>query len=381
MQVYLKKMFNFKVLIALVSMVLVFTYLSFSASVVKVNKSGYSTVSQNVHASTSTKAKKLGSLKKNQVVYIYAHKGSWSQIKYGNTKGWVAKKNLKVGSPLVTINKDGHATATQYIYASQSTSSKRLATVKKNQNVYVLASQSGWYKVKFGNATGWVVAKNVKLGKYVAPTVTINKDGHAMSNQYIYASQSTKSKRIATVKKNQNVYVIASKSSWYKVKFGKTIGWVAKKNFKLGKYVSVPSAGKTYPDGWTAPILKSAWSSDVSQNYKTLENELGFENGGRTYGVKGRSQTIHVTAESSSNPTEVNLLFYMWEDSNIPESYRIPIVAMELFKLYFGADATRVWNYCNNNDIPESFTANGRNVKVTFSQETGGLNFEVGRKK
>ena len=138
--------------------------------------------------------------------------------------------------------------------------------------------------------------------------------------------------------------------------------------------------GSTYPDGWVAPVLKSKWSSNHATNLKTLQNELGFENGGNTFGVTGRSEAVQVIGQSPSSSDEVELLFYMWTDSAIPESYRIPIVAKELFKLYFGEDATRVWNYLDSGNIPDRFTANGRNVTVLYDPNSGGLLLELGRK-
>lgn len=56
----------------------------------------------------------------------------------------------------------------------------------------------------------------------------------------------------------------------------------------------------------------------------------------------------------------------MWENTEIPQSYRIPIVMKEVFKLYFGKDATRVWNYTDKDNITEKFTSNGRKVHVYF---------------
>jgi hypothetical protein len=57
----------------------------------------------------------------------------------------------------------------------------------------------------------------------------------------------------------------------------------------------------------------------------------------------------------------------------LPNSYRIPVVAKELFKLYFAKDADRVWNYFNKNDIPEQFTANGFKVTAVYSSATGSI--------
>ncbi|WP_114571804.1 SH3 domain-containing protein [Exiguobacterium flavidum] len=263
-------------------------------------KEGYSITAQKVYASASTKSKTVGSLKKNQTVSIYVNKGSWSQIKYGKTKGWVAKTKLKLGKPVIAIDKGAYATSTQYVYTSQSTKSKRLVKVNKNQNVYVLSSQSGWYRVLSGGKNGWVVAKH----------------------------------------------------------------------FKIGTYVSKPAAGKPYPDGWTAPVLKSSWNSDHEKNLQTLQNELGFRDGGHVYTLPEYPQgAIHVWQEDKI----VALSFYFWQDVALPSSYRVPIVAKELFKLYFGSDAMKVWNYFNRGDVPESFTANRFKVKASYNPMTGSL--------
>ncbi|WP_288585998.1 MULTISPECIES: S-layer homology domain-containing protein [Lysinibacillus] len=143
-----------------------------------------------------------------------------------------------------------------------------------------------------------------------------------------------------------------------------------------------PTGGITYPDGWTAPVLTSKWSSDLAKNFETLQNELGFTNGGHFYGIQGASRAIVVNGGDSQN--EVTISFYMWDgDANgqIPQAYRIPIVAKELFKLYFGDDAQKVWDYFNNNDIPEEFTANGRKVKATYIDIDGSMYIQVGKKK
>ena len=84
------------------------------------------------------------------------------------------------------------------------------------------------------------------------------------------------------------------------------------------------------------------------------------------------------TSQFSNN--EVNLKFYGWKINSLEQGYRVPVVALEVFKLYFGDDAQRVWNYFNNDDIPEQFTANGRTVKASFIPADGSIVLEVGKK-
>ncbi|OLN23948.1 hypothetical protein BTO30_00525 [Domibacillus antri] len=145
--------------------------------------------------------------------------------------------------------------------------------------------------------------------------------------------------------------------------------------------VSTEPTGKVYPDGWTAPVLESTWSPDHATNLATLQDELGFADGGRMYSIKGKTGAIQVVGQGTDAPFEAGIKFYMWRDTGLAEGYRIPIVSKELFKLYFGADAQRVWNYFENNDIPERFTANGRTVKASYSPADASVYLEVGKKK
>ncbi|MFC5542434.1 S-layer homology domain-containing protein [Ureibacillus suwonensis] len=141
--------------------------------------------------------------------------------------------------------------------------------------------------------------------------------------------------------------------------------------------------GKTYPDGWTAPTLKSKWSPNTLENFKILQNELGFSDDGRSYDIQGRPGAIQVFGASPSSQYEVYINFYMWDGDAgglIPQAYRIPIVAKELFKLYFEEDYMTVWNYFDKNDIPENFSAGGRKVHALYDEKNGCLGLQVGRK-
>ncbi|MCI2254561.1 S-layer homology domain-containing protein [Domibacillus sp. PGB-M46] len=149
---------------------------------------------------------------------------------------------------------------------------------------------------------------------------------------------------------------------------------------EVGKLSNQPT-GKVYPDGWVAPVLKSSWSSDPTKNYKTLQNELGFTDGGKLYSIPGKTGAIQVISQGTGGSYEVALQFYVWKESALPQSYRTPVVAKELFKFYFDGEATRVWNYLNSGNIPDSFTANGRSVQASVSSGRGALTLKLGHKK
>ena len=122
------------------------------------------------------------------------------------------------------------------------------------------------------------------------------------------------------------------------------------------------TGGKTYPDGWTAPVLKSSLSSNAQTNYKTLVNELGFNSPGTSYSIPEYPHVIEVVNQGGQN---VNINFYGWENTDLfPSSYRIPIITKELFKLYFGGDSSWVYQKFIDGTMAKSFKANGFNVSL-----------------
>ncbi|MFD2679635.1 hypothetical protein, partial [Bacillus seohaeanensis] len=147
---------------------------------------------------------------------------------------------------------------------------------------------------------------------------------------------------------------------------------------KIGKKYQPSTGGKVYPDGWVAPVLKSSWTPNHSQNLKIFANELKFRDGGYVWGVLGQPDTIIVG--HSIPGYEAYIKFSMWENSDIKASYRVPIVAKELFKFYFEGDADKVFNYFNTNNIPDTFTANGRTCETEWNETEGRLYLKIGEK-
>ncbi|WP_226527711.1 SpoIID/LytB domain-containing protein [Metabacillus niabensis] len=66
-----------------------------SAPVAKTKTGKVNATKLNVRSAASTKAKVIGSLKKNQTVTIVTTSGSWHKIKYGKSYGYVSKSYIK----------------------------------------------------------------------------------------------------------------------------------------------------------------------------------------------------------------------------------------------------------------------------------------------
>jgi hypothetical protein len=148
----------------------------------------------------------------------------------------------------------------------------------------------------------------------------------------------------------------------------------------VSKKEPLPRTGKTYPDGWTAPVLQSKFVSDERIIHGVLERELGFIDGGRVFKVMGMD-AIQVFDSSWDDNIEMTIRFQFWADKAVPESYKIPIITKELFKFFFDKDADRVMNYFNRNDIPDNFNANGRSVHAYADPISGAVLLDVSYKK
>lgn len=144
---------------------------------------------------------------------------------------------------------------------------------------------------------------------------------------------------------------------------------------------------QAYPGDWKAPQLTAKWSSDETKNFKAFEEQLGFKEG-RSFGIPGQSKAIFLFGKGGTlhNGGEVMIRLTMWgsppgvPDTQVSNSYKIPVMSAQLFKFYFGNDWRKVWNYFNRNDIPDKFTANGRTVWADWVEVDASLYLTIGKK-
>ena len=116
--------------------------------------------SLNLREKASSSSKKITSVKKNTALTLLKKSGSWGQVKLSNgTTGWVSLQYLTQTKPAATTN-----LGTYYVTASSlnlrekaSSSSKSIASVKKDTSLTLLKKSGSWGQVKLSNGTtGWV---------------------------------------------------------------------------------------------------------------------------------------------------------------------------------------------------------------------------------
>ena len=151
--------------------------------------------SLNVRSGASTSSSVIGSLSNGSKVTIVGESGSWYKINYGNTTGYVSKdyiqssgesnnsSNYGNSSSETASNKSGYVVnvhSSLNVRSGASTSSSVIGSLSNGSKVTIVGESGSWYKINYGNTTGYVSKEYVSLGSSVPNTG--NNSGNSNSN-------------------------------------------------------------------------------------------------------------------------------------------------------------------------------------------------------
>ncbi|ANC31727.1 SH3 domain-containing protein [Isoptericola dokdonensis] len=130
--------------------------------------SRYTLAQLNLRAKPSTSARVVRALPADaHLTMLRSLKGSWQRVRYGSTNGWVHARYLsdtRDGAQVVR-NPSGSTyswvdVSTLHLRKGASTSTAKVATLKRDARVKHLATMSGgWIKVQVGSKTGYVASR------------------------------------------------------------------------------------------------------------------------------------------------------------------------------------------------------------------------------
>lgn len=140
------------------------------------------TSSVKVYEKPSSDSKCLGSMKKGTTVDVQSYSASWAYIRLGSRCGYCAKSALEkkasptpTATPSVTYEEfPAVVTAkTLKVYASASTGSKLLGTLKSGRSVTVHAYDKTWARISLNGKYGYCLKSGLKKqAETPAPTVS-----------------------------------------------------------------------------------------------------------------------------------------------------------------------------------------------------------------
>ncbi len=124
------------------------------------------------HDETSTV---LGKLEKGSLITIQSYDNGWSTVTNYTLSGWMKTENIKLPSTdnNMTLEKpveEGSKGTVKVsdglrVRESNNTSAKVLTSLTNGQEVEILETSNGWYKVKANGVTGWVSSDYVVINK------------------------------------------------------------------------------------------------------------------------------------------------------------------------------------------------------------------------
>ena len=131
--------------------------------------------SLNVRSGASTSSSVIGSLSNGSKVTIVGESGSWYKINYGNTTGYVSKDYVQASgeqnsssessSQGTTSGKSGQVVnvhSSLNVRSGASTSSSVIGSLSNGSKVTIVGESGSWYKINYGNTTGYVSKEYVQ---------------------------------------------------------------------------------------------------------------------------------------------------------------------------------------------------------------------------
>lgn len=153
------------------------------------------------------------------------------------------------------------------IRASASTSSKVVSSLKPNAPIQVIGSSGDFYQVIYNTSgsVGYAHKSYIKISSTKYGTVTTNG-----GNLNFRSSASTSSKVIGSIPNKTVLPIISAQDGWYKVVWGKTVGYVSGSYFKSTTSSGSSSSGNSNSGSSGSSSVTSATRSQIVDYAKTF---------------------------------------------------------------------------------------------------------------
>lgn len=131
----------------------------------------------------------------------------------------------------------GTVNSAVYMRSSANSSSSIITTLRTNQEIVVVDTSSGWYKVQANGKTGYVWKTFITLGATITDQgSSIDTQGKVSALWIAVRSKANFTSSISKILvKGSKVTIKATSGDFYKVESGDEVGYVAKKYIKIVK--------------------------------------------------------------------------------------------------------------------------------------------------
>ena len=173
--------------------------------------------------------------------------------------------------------------------------SKILDTTTKGEVVVVLNKSDDWYKVIYNLKEGYV------HGDYVNVSTTANVElGYGKvtaSAVKIRSGAGTSYSEVSKAKRNEKAYIVGMQDGWYRVIYGKNVGYVRSDYLDLTEIPYENSASKNAPK-----FFKGGKSTGLEVSAAALNGSAGSSSSSNT---SSSGSTASSNASTNSAPTDI----------------------------------------------------------------------------
>ena len=251
----------------------------------------------------------LGFLTNGCNVNILGESGNWYNISYNGKNAYVSKEYVKITSENNSQsnsndnnssqasedkidNKNGQVVNVHSglnVRSGASTSSGIIGSLSNGSNVTILGESGNWYKIKYGNSTGYVSKDYVKTSEESSNSNTGNNasssSGESSSNKSgkvvnvhsslnVRSGASANSSVIGSLANGSNVTIVGESGSWYKIKYGNTTGYVSKDYISVGATNNSNTSNSANNSNSSSTSNNNGSSNMTSSTYDTVYNAM-----------------------------------------------------------------------------------------------------------
>ncbi|MBU9713519.1 SH3 domain-containing protein [Evansella tamaricis] len=281
-----------KVVGAIVALVILLTFLSFSHSSLtpvfaNANEVGEITAtSLNVREQPNTSSRIIGSLSRGTSVELHEKTGQWYKIRLNNRWGYIHGDYVKVvksaSANSGSIIGKGEVTATRLNVRDQaSTNGRIVGSLNRGAKIDLYEKVGQWYKIKVNNNWAFVHGDYLKVTGTSSNSGSGSLSGNVIGNGEITASRlnvrdkaSTSGKIIGTLVNGTKVEFYEKTGAWYRIRVNNSWGYIHGDYLKVSSGSSGTGTGSN-PGSSTSQIIGNGEITASRLNIRDQANTNG----------------------------------------------------------------------------------------------------------
>lgn len=226
-----------------------------------------------VYKSKDTDSKKLGTLKKGQVVGLVSSDDEWACIELNGNRGWAKVSGLSeyeeavvanvAPTPTPSVENAAKGTVTVSslaVYKTASSRADKLGTLQKGDTVNVIKWNASWALIERDGHYGFCVVSGLTrtdVGAAEQPTAAPSLEGAVPATltkeAKVYRTASTSSDALGKLKKGDSVNVISVSGDWAYIEKSGNYGFIKTSALSGTGGLGVPSGYVS--GGFTATVV------------------------------------------------------------------------------------------------------------------------------